>query len=147
LINTQTGESIIVLSQEASDNNELSIGFTKEVDSSLTSSIGYSNPFDVDTPSQYYYVGTGHYNDSGCLIKSEQYDVTYYNAAITHLNKFDTKYNSALVMVKNALPICWNTPTESLKTSTSSAILEFVCAPDVFCIKKTYTTNEEEPKQ
>lgn len=147
LINTQTGESIIVLSQEASDNNELSIGFTKKVDTSLTSSIGYSNPFDLDTPSQYYYVGTGHYNDGGCLIKAEQYDITTYNAAITHLNKFDTKNNSALVMVKNPLPICWNTPTESLKTSTSSAILEFVCAPDVFCIKKTYTTDEEEPKQ
>ena len=59
-----------------------------------------SNPFNITTPSSYYYSGTAIYDASGSLTAIEKYDDVYAINAKNFIDKFDTNSNAGLNMLK-----------------------------------------------
>lgn len=148
LKNTVTGENFLTITQDASNAGELSIGMSQSSNNfTSVDTIGHSDPFDTKQFSNYYYNGTGYYDVNGSLIRSQFYDITYHEAALSKIQQYESSNNVGLNLLKNPIPICWNTPNNDvLMSSTSSAKLEYLVTPWIFCIKKHYLSGEAEPK-
>lgn len=150
LRNTITGENFLTITQDASNAGELSIGMSQSMGNITTvNSIGYSDPFFINQFSNYFYNGTGYYDINGSLIRSQFYDIEYHYAAEKKINQYDNNTNSGVNLLKEPIPICWNTPntnSDVVLASTSSATLEFLVNPYIFCIKKHYLSGEDQEK-
>lgn len=148
LRNPITGENFLTITQDSSNAGELSIGLSQSSNSiSNVNSIGYSDPFFINQFSNYFYNGTGYYDINGSLIRSQFYDIEYHYAAEEKIKQYDNTTNAGVNLLKEPIPICWNTPNSDAElTSTSSATLEFLVSPYIFCIKKHYLSGEDQEK-
>lgn len=144
LINPNTGENYLIINESNSLTENLAIGVVANVKLTQLDSVGSSNPFYYNTPSTFFYNGTGYYDINGSLKKSEVYDLQYATNVKDQLAKFDTVNNVGLNMLKAPLPICWNVPlTSSSSKSNTSAKLEYLVAPYVHCIRKQYINEQD----
>jgi hypothetical protein len=75
LINPNTGENYLIINESNSLTENLAIGVVANVKLTQLDSVGSSNPFHYDTPSNFFYNGTGYYDINGSLKKSEVYDL------------------------------------------------------------------------
>lgn len=138
LYNPITNQRQLTITTETSSRGELALGFVANEENKINYQT--SNPFNISTPSSYYYSGTAIYDASGSLTAIEKYDDVYADNAKDFINKFDSNYNAGLNLLKQPVAICWNVP-QNLQTieRTTFTNLDFLISPYLFCIKKEYT--------
>lgn len=141
LYNPITNQRQLTITTETSSRGELALGFVANEENKINYQT--SNPFNIATPSSYYYSGTAIYDASGSLTAIEKYDDVYADNAKDFINKFDTNYNAGLNLLKQPVAICWNVP-QNLQTDerTTFTNLDFLISPYLFCIKKEYTSGD-----
>lgn len=141
LYNPITNQRQLTITTETSSRGELALGFVANEENKINYQT--SNPFNISTPSSYYYSGTAIYDASGSLTAIEKYDDVYADNAKDFINKFDTNYNAGLNLLKQPVAICWNVP-QNLQTDerTTFTNLDFLISPYLFCIKKEYTSGD-----